>query len=103
MHDMVRDLGEMAVDEAYGAHKYAKLAVENKQNYPQMAEAVAVMASQELQHAETLLKTAKMILDNHKGTTEHHEGVEYLYKYMHDKTWEEIEATKVCLEKYKQM
>lgn len=102
MHDMVRDLGEMAVDEAYGAHNYAKLAVENKKEYPQMADAVATMASQEVQHAETLLKNAKLILDSHQKD-EHYEGVKYLYNYMHDKTWEQIEATKVCLEKYKLM
>lgn len=98
MKDLIKDLAEMAVDEAYGAHKYAKLAVQHKHDQPKMAEAVANMAMQELTHSETLLNSAKTMLESNKD-----DGMSYLFEYLHEKAMDESTATKVCLEKYRAM
>lgn len=99
MKDLIKDLAEMAVDEAYGAHKYAKLAIQHKHDQPKMAEAVANMAMQELTHSETLLNSAKTILDSHPAD----DGMSYLFEYLHEKAMDESTATKVCLDKYRAM
>ena len=98
MNDLIKNLAEMAVDEAYGAHKYAKLAIQNKHDQPKMAEAVANMAGQELTHAETLLNSAKAMLDAHPD-----DKMAYLYDYLHEKTMDESVATRACLDKYRAM
>ena len=107
MRETIKMLGEMAVDEASGAHKYAKLAVENKFVHPKMAEAVSVMATQELGHADTLLTTAHAIMNecktSGKSTPEELAATEYLFEYLKEKHDDLVVATKVCLEKYKTM
>lgn len=107
MMELVKMLAETAVEEAEGAHKYAKLAVQNKHEYPAMADAVANMALQELAHGDTLMKSAQTILDSNKPqTTEEnaeHDALKYIFDYLKEKQLDEATATKVCLEKYRTM
>ena len=102
MEEMIRNLGEMAIDEVYGAHNYAKLAYENKKHYPQMAEAVANMAPQELGHAEMLIRSARTMLDSHKDHADY-DKVNYLLGYFEEKVMDVSVETKACLEKYKSL
>lgn len=56
--EFIIHLAEMALEEAEGAEKYAKMALEQKEVNPELAQDLYNIASQELGHEEVLYKHA---------------------------------------------
>lgn len=104
---MIKSLANMAVEEAEGACKYAKLAVENKRENPVMAEAVANLATQELTHMTTLMQVAdKMAANIHPETSDEkarHEAVMMFLDWTKEKQSEKATMAHMHLEQYKSM
>lgn len=92
MH-MVKRLSEMAVDETFGALKYAKMAVRKKADYPEVAEMLYKMSAEELTHATVLHNLATSELE--RCRQEHPDEAiaagalyDYLYEMQAEKTAE---------------
>lgn len=91
--NMIKKLSEMAVDETFGALKYAKMAVRKKTEHPEIAATLYKMSDEELTHAATLHSMATAELEKCKkdnpveavtaGTL-----YDYLYEMQAEKTAE---------------
>lgn len=65
MH-MIKKLSSMAVDETFGALEYARMAVEKKMDYPDIAETMYRLSGEELSHAMMLHELATAHLEKMK-------------------------------------
>lgn len=107
MGDMIKMLAEMSVDEAWGACKYAKLAVENKHDQPAMAQSVSDLANQELGHMTTLMAIADNMLAAMEVSTpeqeEHKQATSIIVHYLKEKQAAKAVEARMYLEQYRTM
>lgn len=83
---LIRDLSEMVDDEIADAHKYAKCALEQKDQNPALARVFNELSAAETQHM-TILHTevTKLIEQYRQQHGDIPEGMKALYDYLHQK------------------
>lgn len=98
--ELIKKLAEMAVDEAFGAVKYAKMAVRYKLDEPNLAATMVSLTEQELSHSDSLMTTAHNLLQKH---TEHeeYEKTKAVVDYIHEMQVDKINEAKRYLMQYR--
>ena len=97
--EIVRKLGEMSVDEAFGAIKYAKMACTHKAE-PTVASMFITLAEQEMTHSDTLYTTAHNLLEKHQDHEEYAADRAVL-DYIHEMQVEKVNEAKLYVSQYR--
>lgn len=99
---MITKLSEMALEEAHGACKYAKLAVKYKTEKPSIADALYRISTEELNHMALLNGEAAKELEHCKA--EDPDGaamLEILYDYIREQEIDVANKAKIFQNQYK--
>lgn len=85
-------LSEHIEDELEDARTYAKLALEYKDSYPEVAGLFHKLSQEEMEHMEALHKRVVGCIDKYKQTNgEAPEGMRTLYEFLHKREIEKAE------------
>lgn len=99
---LIRDLEEMIEDEVHDVKKYAKMAVELKDEHPQLAQVLYTISTQEDGHQQMLHSEVVRIIENHRR--EHGEppaAMMAVYEYVHKKHIDKMADAKRYQELYR--
>ena len=100
---IIKQLTEMIMDEAKGAHEYAKKAVYHKDSDPDLASMFYVLANEELDHVGVLHSAVVKIIEEYRK--EHGEppaAMQAVYDYIHEQQIDEVGETRALLMEFKQ-
>lgn len=91
------------IDEELGdAEKYAKLALEHKQDYPELAGAFFSLSLEELKHMEILHNHVAKLIDQHKTDTDPRtEGMRIAHQLLHERAIEKEKSVRILLDMYR--
>ena len=95
---IIKKLSEMIIDEAEGAHQYAKKAVHFREEDPDLASMFYMLANEELDHVNVLHNAVVKMIDKYKKEKgEPPEAMQAVYDYLHDQQIEEAAETRALL------
>lgn len=99
---LIRDLEEMIEDEVHDVKKYAKMAVELKDEHPQLAQVLYTISTQEEGHQQMLHNEVVKIIENHrKMHGEPPAAMMAVYEYIHKKHVDKLADAKRYQEMYR--
>lgn len=99
---LIRDLEEMIEDEVHDVKKYAKMAVELKDEHPQLAQVLYTISTQEESHQQMLHNEVVKIIENHrKMHGEPPAAMMAVYEYIHKKHVDKLADAKRYQELYR--
>lgn len=99
---LIRDLEEMIEDEVHDVKKYAKMAVELKDEHPQLAQVLYTISTQEESHQQMLHNEVVKIIENHrKMHGEPPAAMMAVYEYIHKKHVDKLADAKRYQEMYR--
>lgn len=99
---LIRDLEEMIEDEVHDVKKYAKMAVELKDEHPQLAQVLYTISTQEEGHQQMLHSEVVRIIENHrKMHGEPPAAMMAVYDYVHKKHIDKLAEAKRYQEMYR--
>lgn len=99
---LIRDLEEMIEDEVHDVKKYAKMAVELKDEHPQLAQVLYTISTQEEGHQQMLHNEVVKIIENHrKMHGEPPAAMMAVYEYIHKKHVDKLADAKRYQELYR--
>ena len=91
---LIKKLSDRIEEELNDAEYYAKMALEYKDEYPELARVANNLAAQELDHMNSLHTIVTEVIDQYRRTNgEPPESMKAVYQYLHNKHIEH--ATKV--------
>lgn len=99
---LIRDLEELIEEEIHDIKKYAKMAVELKDEYPNMAHVLYTISTQEDGHQAAIHKEVVNIIEEYRRT--HGEppvAMMAVYEYLHKKSIEKLAEARRYQEIYK--
>ena len=100
--DIAKKLAELAVDEAWGACRYARMAVTHRP-HPNIAATIATITDQELAHSEMLLAAAESVLSSLDPETDEYKATSAVMDYIRDMQAEKVNEAKRYLAQYRGM
>ena len=100
---IIECLSDQIADEIDSAEKYARCALEKKEEYPQLAETYYRLANEKLAHMGMLHTQVVAIIDSYrKEKGEPPEHMKMLYEILHRKHIEHAAAVKGMIALYKE-
>lgn len=100
---IIEKLSDMIANEIECAEKYAKCALEYKEERPQLAEVLYKISNDKMAHMGLLHTQVATIIDEYrKKNGEPPEGMKVLYDILHRKHIEQAAAVKSMLSLYKE-
>ncbi len=101
---IIEQLSDQISNEIACAEKYARCALEKKEDYPQLSEVYYKIAGEKMGHMTLLHNQVAAIIDEYKKTKgEVPEAMKILYDILHKKHIEQAAAVKGMLALYKDM
>ena len=101
---IIEKLSDMINKEIECAEKYARCALEYKEEYPQIAETFYRISNEKMGHMTLLHTQVVAIIDNYRKTKgEPPEAMQTLYNILHKRNIEQAAAVKGMLALYKEM
>ena len=99
---LIRELSEMIEDEVCDIKKYAKMAVEVKEDHPQLANVLYTISTQEEGHQQMLHnEVVKIIAEYRKENGEPPAAMLAVYEYVHKKHIDKLAEAKRYQEIYR--
>jgi ferritin len=100
---IIKKLSEMIADEIEDAERYAKCALNHKEDHPALADLFHRLSGDELQHANLLHeKVVGLIEDYREEHGDPPEAMLAVYNYLHEKQIEETAEVKRLRAMYKE-
>ena len=100
---IIKKLSEMIADEISDAERYAKCALNHKEDHPALADLFYRLSGDELQHANLLHeKVVGLIEDYREEHGDPPEAMLAVYNYLHEKQIEETAEVKRLRAMYKE-
>ena len=98
---IIKELVDNIDDELDDAEKYAKLACENKEENPAVADLYYNLSLEEMKHMNMLHDQVVKIINDYKKTNPVPVGMATLYDYLHERRMKRVVKIKVLQEGYK--
>ena len=99
---LIKKLEELIEEEIHDVKKYAKLAAELKAEYPQLAQALYTISTQEDSHQATIHnEVVKIIEDYRRKNGEPPQAMMAVYEYIHQRHIENLAEAKYYQDIYK--
>jgi rubrerythrin len=99
---IIRDLEELIEDETHDIKKYAKMACELKEKYPQLANVLYTISTQEETHQRMLHEEVTKIISEYRKTNgDPPAEMMAVYNYVHQKHIDKLAAAKRYQELYR--
>lgn len=99
---LIRDLEEMIEDEIHDVKKYAKLAVEMKNERPALAQVFYTISTQEESHQASLHNEVVKLIEEHKRTKgDPPKEMMAVYEYIHKRHIEKLADARRYQDLYK--
>ena len=92
---LIKKLSEFIEDEIDGARCYAKMALEVKSEYPQLADTFYRLSQEEMGHMQSLHnEVEKIIMDYRKANGEPPVEMKAVYDYLHQRSIDKAKEVK---------
>ena len=98
---VIETLVDKIDEELHDAKSYIKLACENKEEYPSLANVYYKLSLEEMNHATVLHDQVVSIINDIKRTKEVPAGMQALYDYLHNKQIKKAAKIKSMQDSYK--
>ena len=99
---LIKELEELIEEEIHDVKKYAKMAVEVKDEYPMLAQVLYTLSTQEDSHQAALHAEVVKIIENHRKLHgEPPAAMMALYEYLHKKHIEKLAEARRYQEAYR--
>lgn len=99
---LIEKLENQIEEEIEGAEGYAKCALANKEEYPDLADTYYTLAGDELDHVKTLHNhIAKLIRDYKDAHGEPPASMKAVYDYLHQKQIDKVNSIQIMLNQYR--
>lgn len=99
---IIKKLSEMIEDELEGAECYAKMALEYRDEYPELARIANNLSAQEMDHMNSLHQIVVSIIDQYRRTNgDPPPAMQAVYDYLHKKHIEHAVKIKSLQAMYK--
>lgn len=100
--EMIKKLSEMIEEELEDAEKYARCALNNKEDFKSVADVFYELGNAEMEHMNKLHGQVVNIIENYrKEHGEPPEKMKFLYDYLHEKHMKKAAEIKIMLSMYK--
>lgn len=101
---LIKELEELIEEEIHDVKKYAKMAIELKEEHPSLAGTLYTIATQEDSHQAMLHNEVVKIIQEYKKTHgEPPAAMMAIYEYIHKKHIDKLAEARRYLEMFKQM
>lgn len=98
---IIKCLTEFIHEEIHDANKYIEKALEIREEYPEVAELLNVLSSEEMRHMQMLHSQVAKLIDQYRKTTgEPPVAMMAVYDYLHEKAIGETKEVKVLQQMY---
>lgn len=99
---IIKKLSERIAEEIDDADFYIKMAMEYREQYPEVSRVVSNIAAQEMDHMNSLHQLVTQIIDQYRRTNgEPPPAMQAVYDYLHEKHIEEAANVKAKIAMYK--
>lgn len=99
---IIKKLSERIAEEIDDADFYIKMAMEYREQYPEVSRVVSNIAAQEMDHMNSLHQLVTQIIDQYRRTNgEPPPAMQAVYDYLHEKHIEEAADVKAKIAMYK--
>lgn len=98
---IIKSLNDFIHEEIHDADKYIKKALMIREEYPEIAEVLNMLSSEELKHMQMLHNQVVKLIENYRKTEgEPPEAMLAVYNYLHEKFIEETKEVKLMQQMY---
>ena len=100
---IVKKLTELINEELCDAEKYAKLALEKKEQYPETAELFYSLSLEELKHMNALHNAVVKLIEPHIGDNDPRtQGMKIAHEILHEQAIEKEKEVKILQDMYRE-
>ena len=99
---IIKTLTDLIDEEICDAEKYAKLALEYREPYPDLAKMFFTLSQEELKHMATLHSADVELVRAHDGDTDPRaEGMKIAHQILHERATEKEKGVRILLDMYR--